>query len=44
MSSTDSDHPWKDREGNIQTVEINNIKSINGVLRNADMITINLES
>ena len=44
MSSTDSDYPWKNSQGNITTVEINNLKSSNGVLRNPDMITINLES
>ena len=44
MSSTGSDYPRKDSEGNIQTVEISNLKSINGVLRNTDMITTNLES
>ena len=44
MSSTGSDYPWKDSQGNIATVEMNNLQSINGVLRNSDMITINLES
>ena len=44
MNSTDSDYPWKGRQGNITTVEINDLKSINGVLRNSDMITVNLES
>ena len=44
MSSTDSDRPWKGSEGNVQPVEINNLKYINGVLRNSDIITINLES
>ena len=44
MSSTDSDYPWRDRQGIITTVEINHLKSINGVLRNSDMITVNLES
>ena len=44
MSTTDSDYPWKDSQGKITTVDINNIKSINGVLRNPDMITVNLES
>ena len=44
MSSTDSDYPWKDNEGNVRTVEIHDIRSINGVLRNSDMITVNLES
>ena len=44
MSSTDSDYPWRGKQGNITTVEINNLQSINGVLRNSDMITINSES
>ena len=44
MSSTDGDYPWRDRQGNITTVEINNLQSINGVLRNSDTITVNLES
>ena len=44
MSRTDSDYPWKDSQGNITTVEINNLQSISGVLENSDMITINLES
>ena len=44
MSGTDSDYPWRDGQGNITTVEINNLQSINGVLKNSDMITINLES
>ena len=44
MSSTDSDYPWKDSQGNITTVEVNNLKSINGVFRNSDMIMINLYS
>ena len=43
MGSTDSDYPWKDSQGNITTVKIN-LQSINGVLRNSDMITVNLES
>ena len=41
MGSTDSDYPWKDREGTVQTIGINNLESINGVLRSTDMITIN---
>ena len=44
MGSTDSGYPWRDSQGNITTVEINDLKSINGVLRNPDMITVNLES
>ena len=44
MNSTDSDYPWKDSQGNITTIEINDLKFINGVLRNSDMITVNLES
>ena len=39
MSSTDSGYPWRDRQGNITTVEINSLQPINGVLRNSDMIT-----
>ena len=31
MSNIDSDYPWKGIEGNIQTVDINNVRSINGV-------------
>ena len=42
MSSTENDYPWKDSQGNITTVEINNYQPINGVLRNSDMITISL--
>ena len=42
MSSTDSDYPWKNSQGNITTVESNNLQPINGVLKNSDMITINL--
>ena len=43
MSSTGSGYPWRDRQGNITTVEINNLQSVNGVLWNSDMITVNLE-
>ena len=38
MSNTDSDYPRKDIEGNMQTVDINNIRPINGVLRNTEVI------
>ena len=44
MVGTDNDYPWQDRQGNVTTVEINSLQSINGVLRNSDMITVNLES
>ena len=44
MSSTDSDYPWEDGKGIVQPVVMSNPKSINGVLRNADMITISLRS
>ena len=44
MSSTDYDYPWKDSQGNITTVTIIDTQSINGALRNSDMITINLVS
>ena len=38
VSNTDSDYPRKDIEGNMQTVDINNIRPINGVLRNTEVI------
>ena len=44
MGSTGSGYLWKDSQGDITTVEINNLQSINGVLRNSGMIAINLES
>ena len=31
MSSTDSDYPWKDSQGNVTTVEIIHSQPINGV-------------
>ena len=43
MSSTDSDYPWEDSEGHVQSVETS-YTSINGVLGNSDMITVYLES
>ena len=43
MSSTGSDYPWKGSEGNVQTVEINNLKSTNGVLRSSERIAVSLE-
>ena len=36
MSNTDSDYPWGNVDGTIKTVDINNIKCTNGVLRNTD--------
>ena len=44
MSSTDSDYPWKNSQGNITTADRNNLQPINGVLRSLDTITVNLES
>ena len=44
MSSTDSDHPWKDSQGNITTVDSNTLQPINGVLRNPGVITISSKS
>ena len=44
MSSTGSDYPWQDRQGFITSVDNNNIQSINGVLRNSNAITVNLET
>ena len=40
MSSTDSDYPWRDSQGNVTTVEISSLQPINGVLRNSDMIMV----
>ena len=40
MSNYSGENPWKDREGNVQAVEINNIKYINGVLRNTEMVHV----
>ena len=44
MSSTDSGYQWGSSEGNVQSVEMYNLKLIYGVFRNPKMITINLES
>ena len=44
MSSTDSDYPWQNRLGLITSVDNNNIQYINGVLRNSNSITVNLET
>ena len=44
MGSTGSDYPWKGSQGNVQLVEIIHLEFINGVLRNSDMITVNLET
>ena len=44
MSSTDNDYPWKDRQGFVTSVDNNNLQSVNGVLRNSNSITVNLET
>ena len=44
MIGTDNGYPWGDGQGNITTVEINNLQSINGVSRSSDTIAVNLES
>ena len=44
MNSTDNDYPRTDRQGFVTSVDNNNPKSINGVLRNPNAITVNLES
>ena len=36
MSNTGGEYQWKDIEGNIRTVDNNNLQSIHGVLRNHD--------
>ena len=38
MSNTDSDYPWRNIDGTIKAVDINSPQSINGVLRNTQMI------
>ena len=43
MSSTNG-NPWRNRQGFATTVDNNNLHSINGVLRNSDMIAVSLES
>ena len=44
VSSTGSDYPWNNRLGLITTVYNNSLQSINGVLRNTNSSTVNLES
>ena len=44
MSSTDSDYPWRDRQGFVTSVDKDNIQSINGVIRKSNSITVNLET
>ena len=44
MSSTNSDYPWQDRQGCITSVDNNNLQYSNGVLRNSNAITVNLET
>ena len=38
VSNIGSDYPWRNVDGTIKTVYINNIQSINGVLRNTQTI------
>ena len=44
MSTTNGNYPWKNRLGLATPVDYNNLHSINGVLRNSDMIAVSLES
>ena len=44
MIGTSNDYPWGDRQRINTTVEINNLKFTNGVLRNSHTINVNLES
>ena len=39
-----ADYPWYNSEGLRQTVEIDNLQSINGVLRNTEMIPVGSET
>ena len=40
MSTTNGNHPWRDRQGFVTPVDPNNLHSINGVLRNSGMISV----
>ena len=46
LNNTGYDYPWKDREGTVQTVDINNLQSINDVLRNSnnELLPVSLQS
>ena len=44
MNNTDSDYPWENREGTVQSVVINSLQSVNGVLRNTEFVPVNLQS
>ena len=44
MSTTNGNYPWKNKLGLATPVDNNNPHSINGVLRNSDMIEVSLES
>ena len=37
MSNTDSDYPWRNIDDTIQAVDLNNLQSISGVLRNTQV-------
>ena len=38
MNNDDSDYPWKNIDGTVQTMDIKNLRSISGVLRNTKVI------
>ena len=38
MGNTDPDYPWRNIDGTIKAVVINNLQPINGVLRNTQMM------
>ena len=38
MGNTDSDYPWRNVDDTIKAVGINNLQSINGILRKSQMI------
>ena len=44
MTWVSTTHPWTDKQGFVTSVDPNNLHSINGVLRNSDMISVSLES
>ena len=44
MTWPSNTNPWTNINGFVTTVDPNNLHSINGVLRNSDMIPVSLES
>ena len=43
MINAGPDYPWMDHQGTAIPIDINNLKSINGVLRNTEYVTLTLD-